>query len=513
MKQLDQSRKTRRHAAAARSWQRVDSGRRSRGAISIMFLGMFIVIIGFFGLALDMGRVYNRKAEMQSVADSVAISAAKKLNGTSAGITDAVAAATAILDGGPYKIDWMRPKYEYTQTMTLAEAAITFGESADGGAGWVDVTTAKAAPEKLLYVRVDTSALGAAYGKVDLFLMPALSSSLASVTVGHTAIAGRRLINVTPLAICAMSTVPAAQRLNPGNGELVEYGFRRGVSYDLMQLNNKDTAPANFLVDPVALPGPGSSPTNFETATVGPYVCAGTMALAKVSGATVHVKNDFPIDTLFDHLNSRFDASNGKCDPVAAPPDTNIKPYTPASITWMTKPTGYQTAEISIDSVAKKRQTIADLDPPNNQGSIRYGPLWVFARAVPWSSYTAGKPEPGNGYLPFSATQAIWNSLYRAGTGPTYGAGPTIGSYPSPAGLTTPYTTLFTAPTLHPPGIKNRRVLNVPLLECPVSGGSAKVLAIGKFFMTVTATTSTVSAEFAGATTDDPVGGTVELFQ
>jgi hypothetical protein len=58
--------------------------------------------------------------------------------------------------------------------------------------------------------------------------------------------------------------------------------------------------------------------------------------------------------------------------------------------------------------------------------------------------------------------------------------------------------------------------LNVPLLSCPVAGGSnvsATVLAIGKFFMTVPATSTTIHAEFAGVVPEQSLGGPVELFQ
>jgi hypothetical protein len=48
----------------------------------------------------------------------------------------------------------------------------------------------------------------------------------------------------------------------------------------------------------------------------------------------------------------------------------------------------------------------------------------------------------------------------------------------------------------------NRRVLYVPLLQCPVSAGQyaqATVLAYGKFFLTAKASATEVPAEFAGA--------------
>jgi hypothetical protein len=294
-----------------------------------------------------------------------------------------------------------------------------------------------------------------------------------------------------------MSPTDNAKRANvAGYEELVEYGFRRGVSYNLMKLNSTtETTPANFLVDPIGL-ADSSSPTHFDVTTVGPYVCTGTMAVANVNGTRVRVQSGFPIGQLYDHLNSRFDQSNGKCDVYSAPPDSNIRQYTPAALTWMSKPTGYQTADTYADAVGKKLETVADPDP-SNTGATRYGPLWAFARAVPWTSYTAGS------YTPFPASQTVWNNLY-----PT---APTLGTYPSPAGTATPYDSAIQSPT-GKPGVKYRRVLNVPLLECPVSGSQAKVLAIGKFFMTALADSVSISAEFAGTVTNQPVSGPVELY-
>jgi hypothetical protein len=476
---------------------------RQKGAVAVMFAGSLLLIMGFFGLALDFSRVYNRKVEMQGVADTVAVAAARKLNGTSSGISEALVAAHEILEQGNY-----RPRYNYTEAMVWSDAAIKFGRSSNGSTGWLDASEAVASPDGVLYVQVDTTALDPAYGSVNMLFMPVLSSSLTSVNVGHTAVAGRGRMNVTPLAICAMTNDPASPRANPsGNVELVEYGFRRGVSYDLMKLNPNGPAPANFLVDPIALPGSGSAPTNFALSTVGPYVCTGTVALPKVSGVSVSVQSGFPVGTLFNHLNSRFATYNGQCDPNAAPPDTNIKQYTAATIGWMSPKPVVQTAKSYSPAVPPLMlKTIADLDPPNSQTPTEYGPLWANARAVPWSS--AGQTEPANGYTPFAANSTIWTSLYKTGPG--------LSGYPSGA-TATPYSAGGSFSQLPPlayrPGIKNRRVLNIPLLACPVSGSVATVLAIGKFFMTIPADANIISAEFAGAAADHQLGGPVELYQ
>jgi hypothetical protein len=65
------------------------------------------------------------------------------------------------------------------------------------------------------------------------------------------------------------------------------------------------------------------------------------------------------------------------------------------------------------------------------------------------------------------------------------------------------------------PKATNRRVLNIPLLRCPVLAGSpvaAEVLAIGKFFMTVPASDHELFAEFAGLAQPSSLVGQVELY-
>jgi hypothetical protein len=483
---------------------RLPGSKGQKGTVAIMFVGSLTLIIGLFGMALDLSRVYNRKIEMQGVADTVALAAARKLNGTAGGVTDALSAAHDIMQVGDY-----RPTYNYTQTMNWNDAAIKFGRSVNGVIAWVDSADASASPDEVRFVKVDTIGLDAGYSKVSLLFMPVVSASLTSVAVSHVAVAGRRGLGVTPLAICAMSSNRQEERLNPsGNSELVEYGFRRGVSYDLMNLNPNFSlngpGPVNFLVDPIAAPGGGSSASDFAMSTIGPYVCAGTVALPKVIDATVSVQSGFPLASLFDHLNSRFDMSNGACNPYAAPPDTNIKPYPATALDWM-NPTSFQTANsYTTTTLPIRLETIADLPPPNNQAGGEYGPLWAYARAVPWSS--VGQPEPVTGYAPFAATDLIWDSLYPTGTG--------LSGYPSGA-TATPYITagFSQAPTLHRPGIKNRRVLNIPLLACPVTGSIATVVGIGKFFMTVPADAAIISAEFAGLASERQLGGPVEITQ
>jgi hypothetical protein len=480
--------------------------KRENGVIAIMTAVLMVVILGFFMLALDLSRIYNRKAEMQTMADAVALAAAKKLDGTPAGVNAALATAQAILADQANG-----PKYAYLQSMTWEDAAMEFSASRDGSTGWKPAGVAKNAAAGLAFVKVDTQVLSGHYGEVGMLFAPILSSAFSSIEVGQATVAGKGRLQVTPLAICAMSATPRGKRQN-SNGtqydELVEYGFRRGVGYDLMKLNPAGTTPMSFQVDPISLAGGGSTASNFGSSIYAPYICTGSMAVPKVTGASVGVQSPFPISTYSDQLNSRFDPYSGSCDMNTSPADSNVKQYAFAGVSWMSTKATVQVAN-QDSSNTTVLQTVAEVGPANYPTAGDYGVLWTFARAVPWSSYqNQGEPERAGGYTPFDATSLVWSKLY--------GSTSAVGTYPG----STPYLTASgssyfqTPPTAaRRPGARFRRVLNIPLLSCPVSGTTATVLAIGKFLMTIPATSTSLYAEFGGITTEDQLGGPVEIYQ
>ncbi|MBY0240264.1 MAG: pilus assembly protein TadE [Burkholderiaceae bacterium] len=478
--------------------------RRQHGAIVIALALMLLLILGICGFALDIPQLTNRKTELQGLANAVALSAARELNGTAAGVANATARAAGTAG------NWF---YSYhRQAVAWNANALTFSANTNGP--WLAAGAAQAAPNGLLYAKVDTGALDAMHGRVSLSLMRLFYSGDGTASTRATAVAGRLAIHLTPLALCALTAVPAAARANPGppaNQELVEFGFRRGVSYDLMQLNPAGTAPESFALDPFAIPGTVGASANMAPDLLAPFVCSGMLAMPRVTGGTITANRPFPLASLFNELNSRFDLYTGsRCTPDGAPPDRNIRSYTTTTINWMhTVPTG-QAAQSSTDG--GKLWTVADpLPAPAGNTAGMYGPLWAYARAVPFSSYMAGANEPAAGYTPF-ATSA-WSTLYKPGL-PTASAG-----YPS--GTSVPYRATagvnFLAPAVpRQPGVANRRVLNVALFACPVAGGasvSANVIGIGKFFMTVPATATSLVAEFAGGAEEQSLGGPVGLIQ
>lgn len=468
------------------------------GAVAVMFALLIIPILGICALALDMAIVYNRKAEMHSLAKAAALSAARRLTGTPAGIANAAADAASSANATMFK--------NHAESISWSPAALAFGTRADPDGQWVDAATASSMAAQIFYVKVDTSALRGA-GVVQTTMARVLSEAYTTFTANSEVIAGRTAIAVTPLAVCAMSNTPAASRPNSGGyNELVEYGFRRGISYDLMNLNPAGDTPLNFIVNPLAMPGMPGDPADLDIAAVGPYVCNGTLGIPGLWSGKIAVAKSFPIASLYRQLNSRFDQyDGGVCTPNGAPPDTNIKAYVytdmVSPLLWMNTAPAGQTAAMAMSGA--RLETVADLPPPGGS-SAQYGPLWAHAKAVAYSTYLASPVEPTSGYATFATS--VWSNLYNGQTAKS--------SYPGATPYRSTGVNLAKPDPAHAPGVRNRRILNVPLLDCSTTpGSSASVLAVGKFFMTVPATPTAVAAEFGGTVPFDRITGYSGILQ
>lgn len=477
---------------------------RQSGAIAIMCALSLIIIVGFLALALDLSQLYNRKMELQNAADAAALAAAHELDGSALGIESAVQHASDRFSApAPRAVTYAYGK----RTMSWSSNAIAFSDSPSGP--WRGAAEAQANPGRLLYVKVDTDGLPGNHGAIRTMFLQIFFSSTASTTRA-TAVAGRSGLRVTPLGICAMRNT--AQRDH--NGELEEHGFRRGVGYNLLDLAHTEAAAGEaYIVSPL----PGTTPIT-SISTLGPFFCTGTMAMTRLTGGgKVAVSSPFPIGSLYQHLNSRFGSYSttitAPCDSRTAPSDINIMEYnTSATGTpWMAvRPQGQSASLLLAEG---RRWNVAGPDTaPADTTAAQFGPLWSYARAVPYAAYETDKPEPAAGYRTYDT--AAWETLYAPGK-------PTTSStthYPSAAATPTPYSytsgDVFYKPPLSNSNrfVRNRRVLNLPLLSCPVSEGKATVLGIGRFFMTVPATSTSLYGEFAGLVPEQALGTQVVLY-
>jgi hypothetical protein len=485
---------------AKRHFKRAKAG---QGAVAITFAIALPVLLGMIALAIDLGQLYFRQTQLQQAADNLALAVARRLNGTKAGLDSALADANT---------QGVRSVYGFKgDNLFWNQSALQLTSSLDQDPiQWKDASSISSDTDAtgLVYAKIDISKLtgtGDDPGLLGGFLVKIFDQSGASgvIRTVATAIAGPATVQVTPLAICALDPGTAAGTFTHTAvvNEKLEYGFRRGVSYNLLDLSPNSTTPQNFLVNPVD-PGAGSdNAAHFGASFVKPFFCSGTVALPGLhSNSKIHIQ-PLTLD-LTDWLNSRFNdypASTG-CTRSAAMPDQDVREYIGGYTNWYMSTTPGRTATSVNRNSNASRVTYADLAATDTVGTAPtisdFGPLWVYSRALKTNNTTYALTD--------------WSNLY------SY-AGVTV-----PTPNTTKYGSaasgvVYNASTHRvfiSDGVQNRRVLNVPLLNCSAGTPSnpATVLAIGRFFMPAKARPAAgtvpaiVPGEFAGLlATESPV--------
>jgi len=446
--------------------------RRERGSILMLTAFMLPLAIGVCGLALELSMAFQRQSQLQQVADAVALSAAQQLDGTAAGIGSAGIAATGVA---------FDRRVRGVGRVVLDTAVLSFAATAAGP--WLDFAAAQGAPGGLRYARADMAGQGDAFTVLPVAFGRFLGGSDAT-TVGARAVAGPNGLRVLPLAICAPSGVPVATRNNgSGMDERIDYGFRFGVAYNLLALNPAAGAGSGeyFLIDPASPPGSSAVPASTDNGQVAPFMCVGKLAYPSLAGA-LHLRRNGSFG-LWQQLNSRFGIYSGSdaCDPHTAPPDSNVREYRGALANWISSYPPQASAASSTPAAGKPLMTVADgAYPLPPVAPAQYGTLWAYGPAR----------RSNNSAFLFSN----WNSLYPGapaftGTGTSW---PSVGPYNN---------TGFKSPPTGQPGRKERRLLYVPLLACPVPAGvnvDGTVLAVARFFLTAQASATEVPGEFAG---------------
>lgn len=467
-----------------------------RGVFGILFAIMLPVMLAMIGLAIDLSMIYARGKELQGIADSTALAAARALDGTTAGITAAKDRASDTARMSSYR--FLNP-----EEVSWTNDALSFAATPNGP--WIGADSAGAldAPT-LFFARVDTAGLDARHGKVALAFLQVVGGA-GEHNMVRRAVAGRRDSAIAPLAVCALNNTEIIRRVNAvaGFDEALEHGFRRGVTYNLLNLNPNGTTPVNYAINPVDFAPAPALPSHQTEEALRPFACSGMMpAPPLVAGSMLYVSAPFPASMVAD-LNSRFGDFGGAtaCDKFGAPPDANVIEFRDYTGFWMRDAPVGASADPLVTS--GKLVTVADaVGATAGTNSASYGTLWSFGKPMRFDTATGG--------MGAAFTRNDWDELYPVSSGPAPSSIYTAAVLPYKRGV---------APhVLRPVGmttLSGRRVLNVPLLECPVAGASARMLGIGRFLMTTRATSSPlgIHAEFGGLTTYGALAASAVLYQ
>jgi len=196
---------------------------KSKGYVLIgTCLGM-VVMTGIAGVAVDLGRLYIAKSEIQSFADSAAVSSALELDGTSVGIIRAQTAVTTAATG-PNAMKWDMA------TKTVTSYSVVFAQGMTNSPNSVDTTSWSANPANPSNYRFTkvTAGVTVPLTFMQVFYAMVNRSSINSQNVNVVGTAGQELLQTVPEGLLPFS--PIAPDVANANGH---YGFTTGVQYTM----------------------------------------------------------------------------------------------------------------------------------------------------------------------------------------------------------------------------------------------------------------------------------------
>jgi Flp pilus assembly protein TadG len=525
---------------------------RQRGAVAVIMGIAAVALFAFMGIAVDLAYTYSRKTELMNAADAASLSGAKELNEKAAGVTAAIAKAIATFNQNN-----INNLVGNTFVITVANLRLGSCPNADDVLPLRSPSCTFVAASS---VTTDAAAAGKTFLEVttpthtrNTFFMAVTGANVSTDAIGY-AVAGRFVNDVTPIGVCAIDPINPTNKyiydFPVGTSELIEAGFRRGVTYNIFNLNPLGGAVSDpYLLNPVDTP-PACNPANSSAAFTAPFICTGNSAIVSGGALSVNTNTGYSTGPIAAALNSRFDdySPPSPCIPASAPPDSNVKEYhctgggtdclnTPpvgSPQDWMEPLASTLPSRESVEvnpnvANAGTGYDIPGPPPPNkpvyrippannasvfmpnepttnNPGPIpplgsdvtfpQYGALWSYGPA-----YKADASTPPKAGLPFTPVEANTVALYNKSLFPlppppyfdlvNYpllpGTGFPVGTPAAPYNQTA--GNYFQAPPTNPPGTRNRRILNLVIVDCrnPPVGSAAcgvmPIVGVGKFFM------------------------------
>jgi hypothetical protein len=191
----------------------VGQARRQRGAVAIVVAFSLVVLVGFLGLAVDGGRLYLTKTELQNAADACALAASYELTGapaiTPASFTAANAAGQKVAQLN--KVDFQG------NFISAASTSLEFGSALSAGSAWLSATAPP--PGAAKYVRCTITRSG-----VSPYFMQVLG-------LGDQTVRARATASLKPSQTnCAM---PMGICVKPGGTAANNFGYTVGDWYGL----------------------------------------------------------------------------------------------------------------------------------------------------------------------------------------------------------------------------------------------------------------------------------------
>lgn len=164
------------------SGKHVGMRRKERGAVAILVALSLVALIGFVGLALDLGKLYVVKSELQNSADSCALAAARDITGATIDLSVAEAAG---ITAGHYNYAY----FQNAPVQLAVESDVLFTDSLNNA---FLPKSAVSSPSTIKYVKCNTSLTN-----IPNWFMQVLSM-LPGVTMANAAVSAFAVATISP---------------------------------------------------------------------------------------------------------------------------------------------------------------------------------------------------------------------------------------------------------------------------------------------------------------------------
>jgi hypothetical protein len=240
--------------------------RGERGFTALILTVSIFATVGMIGLAVDVGRMFLYKNELQTFVDASAMAAIAAMDGTSAGIVRADAVATAGPLGSTkpngYNFDSTPIANTPASGNVAAVNMVTTGYATSFSGTYDSATTAEAsATNHYMFMSVSATV------SVPLNFLPVLQGIGPSISMTASAIAGQKASDTVPIYADLAPFAPDAHN----QADKVNFGFTPGISYTLKWGNSGGNDYTNCPGDMGMGPNfpPGSPPSEHGFVDIG----------------------------------------------------------------------------------------------------------------------------------------------------------------------------------------------------------------------------------------------------
>ncbi|OGA98840.1 MAG: pilus assembly protein [Burkholderiales bacterium RIFCSPHIGHO2_12_FULL_61_11] len=380
--------------------------RHQRGAVAIIVGISIVALIGFVGLALDLGKLFIAKTELQNSSDACALAASRELTGANASQLE-IAEAAGMTTGAVNRVI-----FQGEAVVLYVNDSVTFSNVYNGpylAKNAIGPTEALA----MKYVRCTVSRAGIANWFIQVLnVMPGID--IGSQTVASTAVASLSPAQTNcaiPVGLCSVD--PDG---NPLAGKPV----------------------GTWLEGAIGPPGSGGLTGNFKWIDFTPPAGGASELAGILKGAGAcnipsigaEVGQPGNVASLGDDWNSRFGIYKGSTNPPPAPngavPDFTGYGYTDAPLSWPSKFGAY------ADFVSKRTSNTAYQGDASTllttQGTIKDSTFLsangadrrlAIVPVVNCDDFVSGSTAPVQSWACILMLHPINNSAGGSGTGAT----------------------------------------------------------------------------------------------